>query len=187
MATQTLPTSAEKPVKRSVGEGAVIRAEHLTKRFGDVLAVDDLSFALQRGTVTGFLGPNGAGKTTTLRMLLHLVQPTSGQALVFGGHYQDLERPAIRVGAVLEAADFHPGRSGRVQGTSCRLRARRRARRRQLVPWTRTVRCQARRHFARSSRARERLSPPSGELFARNAAAACARGRAARQPRAADP
>ena len=113
MATQTLPTSAEKPVKRSVGEGAVIRAEHLTKRFGDVLAVDDLSFALQRGTVTGFLGPNGAGKTTTLRMLLHLVQPTSGQALVFGGHYQDLERPAIRVGAVLEAADFHPGRSGR--------------------------------------------------------------------------
>jgi len=113
VATQTLPTSAEKPVKRSVGEGAVIRAEHLTKRFGDVLAVDDLSFALQRGTVTGFLGPNGAGKTTTLRMLLHLVQPTSGQALVFGGHYQDLERPAIRVGAVLEAADFHPGRSGR--------------------------------------------------------------------------
>ena len=113
MTTQTLPTSAEKPVKRSVGEGAVIRAEHLTKRFGDVLAVDDLSFALQRGTVTGFLGPNGAGKTTTLRMLLHLVQPTSGQALVFGGHYQDLERPAIRVGAVLEAADFHPGRSGR--------------------------------------------------------------------------
>ncbi|HSF60356.1 MAG TPA: ATP-binding cassette domain-containing protein [Gaiellaceae bacterium] len=91
----------------------MIRAEHLTKRFGDVLAVDDLSFALQRGTVTGFLGPNGAGKTTTLRMLLHLVQPTSGQALVFGGRYQDLERPASRVGAVLEAADFHPGRSGR--------------------------------------------------------------------------
>jgi ABC-2 type transport system ATP-binding protein len=113
VATRTLPISAEKPVKWSVGEGAVIRAEHLTKRFGDVLAVDDLSFALQRGTVTGFLGPNGAGKTTTLRMLLHLVQPTSGQALVFGGRYQDLERPASRVGAVLEAADFHPGRSGR--------------------------------------------------------------------------
>ena len=93
--------------------GAVVLAEHLTKRFGDVLAVDDLSFALQPGTVTGFLGPNGAGKTTTLRMLLHLVQPTSGRALVFGGRYQDLERPADRVGAVLEAADFHPGRSGR--------------------------------------------------------------------------
>ena len=113
MTTRTLPSSAAKPVERSVGEGAVIRAEHLTKRFGEVLAVDDLSFALQRGTVTGFLGPNGAGKTTTLRMLLHLVQPTSGQALVFGGRYQDLEFPASRVGAVLEAADFHPGRSGR--------------------------------------------------------------------------
>jgi len=91
----------------------VIRAEHLTKRFGNVLAVDDLSFTLERGTVTGFLGPNGAGKTTTLRMLLHLVEPTAGRALVFGGRYQDLERPASRVGAVLEAADFHPGRSGR--------------------------------------------------------------------------
>ena len=112
MATRTLPIPAPPPVEPSVGDGAVIRAEHLTKRFGDVLAVDDLSFALERGTVTGFLGPNGAGKTTTLRMLLHLVQPTAGQALVFGGRYQDLERPASRVGAVLEAADFHPGRSG---------------------------------------------------------------------------
>jgi ABC-2 type transport system ATP-binding protein len=90
----------------------VVSAEHLTKRFGDVLAVDDVSFALERGTVTGFLGPNGAGKTTTLRMLLHLVEPTAGRALVFGGRYQDLERPASRVGAVLDAADFHPGRSG---------------------------------------------------------------------------
>jgi ABC-2 type transport system ATP-binding protein len=112
MATRTLPLTAPAPVEASVGADAVIRAEHLTKRFGDVLAVDDLSFALERGTVTGFLGPNGAGKTTTLRMLLHLVEPTAGQALVFGGRYQDLERPASRVGAVLEAADFHPGRSG---------------------------------------------------------------------------
>jgi ABC-2 type transport system ATP-binding protein len=92
---------------------AVVRAEHVTKRFGDILAVDDLSFALERGTITGFLGPNGAGKTTTLRMLLHLVEPTAGRALVCGRRYQDLERPAARVGAVLEAADFHPGRSGR--------------------------------------------------------------------------
>src|SRR6185312_3168841 len=91
----------------------VVRAEQLTKRFGDVVAVDDLSFSLQRGTVTGFLGPNGAGKTTTLRMLLHLVQPSAGRALVFGRRYQDLVRPAAQVGAVLEAADFHPGRSGR--------------------------------------------------------------------------
>jgi ABC-2 type transport system ATP-binding protein len=91
----------------------VVLSDHLTKRFGDILAVDDLTFALEHGTVTGFLGPNGAGKTTTLRMLLHLVQPTAGEALVFGRRYQDLERPAARVGAVLEAADFHPGRSGR--------------------------------------------------------------------------
>ena len=94
------------------GEAAVC-ADHLSKRFGDVLAVDDLSFALERGTVTGFLGPNGAGKTTTLRMLLHLVAPSAGRALVLGGRYQDLERPATRVGAVLESSDFHPGRSGR--------------------------------------------------------------------------
>jgi len=112
VATRTLPISTPAPVEPSVDASAVIRAEHLTKRFGDVLAVDDLSFALERGTVTGFLGPNGAGKTTTLRMLLHLVEPTAGRALVFGGRYQDLERPASRVGAVLEAADFHPGRSG---------------------------------------------------------------------------
>jgi ABC-2 type transport system ATP-binding protein len=95
-----------------IGDRTVIRVDHLTKRFGDVLAVDDLSFALECGTVTGFLGPNGAGKTTTLRMLLHLVEPTCGRALILGHRYQDLERPASRVGAVLEAADFHPGRSG---------------------------------------------------------------------------
>src|ERR1044072_5765951 len=93
--------------------GPVVEGHRLSKGFGEVLAVDDLSFALERGTVTGFLGPNGAGKTTTLRMLLHLVEPTGGSALVFGRRYQSLERPAARVGAVLEAADFHPGRSGR--------------------------------------------------------------------------
>jgi ABC-2 type transport system ATP-binding protein len=88
-------------------------AESLTKRFGSVLAVDDLSFTLAAGTVTGFLGPNGAGKTTTLRMLLGLAAPTSGTALVLGGAYADLDHPALSVGAVLEATDFHPGRSGR--------------------------------------------------------------------------
>ena len=112
MATRTLPATAPRPIARSAGADPVVRAEHLTKRFGEVLAVDDLSFALERGTVTGFLGPNGAGKTTTLRMLLHLVEPTAGHALVFSGRYQDLKRPASHVGAVLEAADFHPGRSG---------------------------------------------------------------------------
>jgi len=88
-------------------------AESLSKRFGEVLAVEDLSFELEAGTITGFLGPNGAGKTTTLRMLLGLATPTSGRALVFDQAYAQLERPALRVGAVLEATDFHPGRSGR--------------------------------------------------------------------------
>jgi ABC-2 type transport system ATP-binding protein len=92
---------------------AVVRADSLTKRFGAVLAVEDLSFALEAGTITGFLGPNGAGKTTTLRMLLGLAAPSSGQAYVFDQAYAQLERPAQRIGAVLEATDFHPGRSGR--------------------------------------------------------------------------
>lgn len=77
------------------------------------MAVDDLSFTLDAGTITGFLGPNGAGKTTTLRMLLGLAKPTSGRSLVLGRPYAELDRPALSVGAVLEATDFHPGRSGR--------------------------------------------------------------------------
>ena len=88
-------------------------ADSLTKRFGSVLAVDSLSFALAPGTITGFLGPNGAGKTTTLRMLLGLAKPSSGSARILGRSYSELEEPALRVGAVLEATDFHPGRSGR--------------------------------------------------------------------------
>src|SRR6476661_5101468 len=88
-------------------------AEGLTKRYGSLTAVDGLSFALDPGTITGFLGPNGAGKTTTLRMLLGLARPTTGRALVFDRPYAQLEGPARRVGAVLEATDFHPGRSGR--------------------------------------------------------------------------
>jgi ABC-2 type transport system ATP-binding protein len=85
----------------------------LTKRFGDVTAVSDLSFEVEAGSVTGFLGPNGAGKTTTMRMLVGLARPTEGRALVFGRPYAELERPGSRVGAVLEAADLHPGRTGR--------------------------------------------------------------------------
>jgi len=85
----------------------------LTKRFGDVVAVDDLSFAVEEGTVTGFLGPNGAGKTTTLRMLLGLVAPTRGTATIAGNAYRDLEAPFRHVGAVLEATGFHPGRRAR--------------------------------------------------------------------------
>ena len=92
---------------------AVAAAVRLTKRFGEITAVDDLSFELERGSVTGFLGPNGAGKTTTLRMLLGLARPTSGQALVFGRPFAELDAPATRVGAVLEASDLHPGRTAR--------------------------------------------------------------------------
>src|SRR3974390_1422097 len=94
---------------------AVLEARGLTKRFGDVTAVCGLWCAVQEGTITGFLGPNGAGKTTTMRMLLGLAEPTGGQALVFGRRYRELEQPARRVGAVLEASDLHPGRSGRGQ------------------------------------------------------------------------
>ena len=92
---------------------AVVKAESLTKRFGEVSAVTDLSFALEAGTITGFLGPNGAGKTTTPRMMLGLAAPTSGRALVFDHPYAELPRAGLRIGAVLEATDFHPGRSGR--------------------------------------------------------------------------
>ncbi len=92
---------------------AVVTVRSLTKRFGDLVAVDDLSFSLEPGTITGFLGPNGAGKTTTLRVLLGLAEPTAGEALVFGRRYRDLDEPARRIGAVLESNDFHPGRSGR--------------------------------------------------------------------------
>jgi ABC-2 type transport system ATP-binding protein len=91
----------------------VVSVQGLTKRYGNVHAVDGLTFSVQPGTITGFLGPNGSGKSTTLRLLLGLAQPTSGEALVFGQRYADLDHPASRVGAVLESGDFDPGRSGR--------------------------------------------------------------------------
>jgi ABC-2 type transport system ATP-binding protein len=91
----------------------VVTVRSLTKRFGEAVAVDDLTFSLTPGTVTGFLGPNGAGKTTTLRLLLGLAEPTVGEALVFGRRYRELDNPCRRVGAVLESSDLHPGRSGR--------------------------------------------------------------------------
>jgi ABC-2 type transport system ATP-binding protein len=92
---------------------AVVSAVQLTKQFGDVTAVSELSFDLPAGTITGFLGPNGAGKTTTLRLLLGLAKPSSGSALIFGRPFAELTRPARRVGAMLESADAHPGRTGR--------------------------------------------------------------------------
>ena len=90
-----------------------ISVDGLTKRYGSVTAVDRLAFEAGPGLVTGFLGPNGAGKTTTLRMLLGLVAPTAGRALIDERRYGDLDQPRRAVGAVLEATGFHPGRSGR--------------------------------------------------------------------------
>ena len=92
---------------------AAIEIHGLTKRFGSVRAVTDLSFEVQEGRVTGFLGPNGAGKSTTLRMLLGLVHSDGGEASFAGRSYEELEHPSAQVGAVLEEASFHPGRSGR--------------------------------------------------------------------------
>jgi ABC-2 type transport system ATP-binding protein len=91
----------------------VIEARHLSKRYGSALAVDDLSFTVEPGKVTGFLGPNGAGKSTTMRLLLGLDRPDSGQATIDGGRYQDLAFPLRSVGALLEARAVHGGRSAR--------------------------------------------------------------------------
>jgi len=96
-----------------VQEGHRIDVVGLTKRFGEVLALDDLTFSVRPGVVTGFLGPNGAGKTTTLRCLLGLVSPTAGTATIDGRAYRDIHQPLRTVGAALEAASFHPGRSAR--------------------------------------------------------------------------
>ncbi|HEV8174044.1 MAG TPA: ATP-binding cassette domain-containing protein, partial [Actinoplanes sp.] len=91
-------------------EEIVVR--NLTKQYKKVRAVDDLSFSVRSGRVTGFLGPNGAGKTTTLRVLLNLVRPTAGSATIGGSRYADLDQPIRHVGAVLEASSAHRGRTG---------------------------------------------------------------------------
>ncbi|WP_173922627.1 ATP-binding cassette domain-containing protein [Agromyces sp. Marseille-P2726] len=95
-----------------MASGIRIEIAGLSKQFGAVTAVDDLSFAVEPGRVTGFLGPNGAGKTTTLRVLLGLVRATAGTATFDGRRYEDLDRPLETVGAALDA-NFHPGRSAR--------------------------------------------------------------------------
>jgi ABC-2 type transport system ATP-binding protein len=93
----------------------MISVQGLTKRYGDVRAVDDLSFVVEAGKVTGFLGPNGAGKSTTMRMVVGLDRPTAGTATVNGRRYQDLAAPLHEVGALLDAGAMHPGRTGRAQ------------------------------------------------------------------------
>lgn len=92
---------------------STLQVQHLSKRFGNIHAVDDLSFEVRPGRVTGFLGPNGAGKTTTLRMLLGLITPSSGTAQVQGKSYTSLPKPMTVVGAHLDSGNFHPGRTGR--------------------------------------------------------------------------
>src|SRR3954454_1200923 len=92
---------------------AAIEISGISKRFGSVQAVSDLSFEVASGRVTGFLGPNGAGKSTTLRMLLGLVHSDGGTATFAGRRFEELPHPSAEVGAVLEDASFHPGRSGR--------------------------------------------------------------------------
>jgi ABC-2 type transport system ATP-binding protein len=96
-----------------MAEAPPVEVRGLTKRYGATVAVEDLSFAIPAGRITGFLGPNGAGKTTTLRALLGLVHPSSGQALVAGAPYARLRDPIGTVGSVLEAHRYHPVRSGR--------------------------------------------------------------------------
>jgi ABC-2 type transport system ATP-binding protein len=94
-------------------EPGLIQARELTKRFGDKVAVDHLSFTVEPGRVTGFLGPNGAGKSTTMRLILGLDRPQSGTATIGGLTYRQLDRPLHTVGALLEARSLHPGRSAR--------------------------------------------------------------------------
>ena len=91
----------------------MIEARGLSKRFGNVVAVDDLSFDVRPGTVTGFLGPNGSGKSTTMRMIMGLDSPASGSVSVLGRRYHDLPWPLREVGGLLEAKAIHPGRSAR--------------------------------------------------------------------------
>lgn len=91
----------------------MIQIEHLTKRFGPVAAVDDLSVTVEPGLVTGLLGPNGAGKTTTMSIVLGLQQPTSGRTLLGGRPYASLEYPLREVGALLDADAVHPARTAR--------------------------------------------------------------------------
>ncbi len=96
-----------------MSEAAAIEVGSLSKRFRAVTAVDDLSFSVPRGSVTGFLGPNGAGKTTTMRCLLGLARPSGGEARLGGSRYRDLSDPLRVVGAALEVTGFHPGRTAR--------------------------------------------------------------------------
>src|SRR5215207_3282154 len=104
---------ARRPERPVATEATMITVSGLTKKYGDRTVVDDVSFTLEPGTVTGFLGPNGAGKTTTMRMMTGLVAPTAGSAVVEGKLYVELPNPGAVVGTLLDASAVHPGRTGR--------------------------------------------------------------------------
>src|SRR5688500_18668346 len=104
---------ASRPDEPVATEAIMITVSGLTKKYGERTVVDDVSFTLEPGTVTGFLGPNGAGKTTTMRMMTGLVPATAGIALVDGTPYAELPNPGATVGTLLDASAVHPGRTGR--------------------------------------------------------------------------
>ena len=95
------------------GPGCALEVEHVTKRYGSATVVEDLTFTVRPGRVTGFLGPNGSGKSTTMKILLDLASADAGRASIGGMRYRELRHPARTVGVVLEPNAFHPGRSGR--------------------------------------------------------------------------
>ncbi|SUY48500.1 ABC transporter [Clostridium putrefaciens] len=90
----------------------MIEIFHLTKKYKSLVAINDVSFSIKPGTITGFVGPNGAGKSTTLRCIVGLTTPTSGTTTVFGTKYNNLKNPSRSIGVVLDASSLHPGRSG---------------------------------------------------------------------------
>jgi ABC-2 type transport system ATP-binding protein len=101
------------PAERHRTAAAPVAVANLSKRYGDQVVVDEVSFTLQPGSVTGFLGPNGAGKSTTMRVMVGLTPPTSGQATINGRRYADLPNPGFEVGVLLDASAQHAGRTGR--------------------------------------------------------------------------
>jgi ABC-2 type transport system ATP-binding protein len=126
---ETARSMAAADARPETGQDAGVVCQRLTKDFGARRVLDSVSFAAPMGSVTGFVGVNGAGKTTTLRIVLGLVAPTSGEALVAGRRYAELDRPRQVVGAVLERLGAHPGQTGRaylkIQAASCGIANRR--------------------------------------------------------------
>lgn len=115
--TKESPSVSARPessmTDRSTGDGCLLEVDRVTKCYGDNAVVDDLTFGVPPGRVTGFLGPNGSGKSTTMKIMLDLAAADAGRCTIGGVRYRDLDDPARTVGAILESDAFHPGRSGR--------------------------------------------------------------------------